>query len=57
MAEFEMEFPDDFLSDLLESDFDEIAEAALKEAAPVLEKSMKQSCQRVIDHPGDSELV
>ena len=57
MAGFEMEFPDDFLSGLLESGFDEIAEEALKEVAPALEKSMKQSCQRVIDHPGESELV
>lgn len=54
---FDIEFPEDFLSDLLESDFDEIAAEALKEAAPLLEKSMKQSCARVIEHSGESELV
>lgn len=57
MAVFEMEFPEDFLSGLLESDFDEIAEEALKESAPILETSIKQSCKRVIEHPGESELV
>lgn len=57
MAHFDLEFPDDFLSELLESDFDEIAEEALKEAAPILEASMKQSCKRVIEHPGESEMV
>ena len=57
MALFDVDFPEDFLSDLLETDFDEIAVAALKEAAPVLEKSIKQSCTRVIEHSGESELV
>lgn len=57
MAEFNVDFPDDFLSELLETEFDEIAEEALKEAAPILEASMKQSCRRVIEHEGDSELV
>lgn len=57
MALFDIDFPEDFLSELLETDFDEIAEEALKDAAPVLEKSMKQSCQRAIRHEGDSELV
>lgn len=54
---FEIDFPEDFLSEFLESDFDEIAEEALREAAPILEKSMKQSCRRVIKHSGESELV
>lgn len=57
MALFDIDFPEDFLSELLETDFDEIAEEALKDAAPVLEKSMKQSCQRAIRHESDSELV
>lgn len=57
MALFDIDFPEDFLSELLETDFDEIAEEALKDAAPVLEKSMKKSCQRAIRHEGDSELV
>ncbi|MCM1192900.1 MAG: hypothetical protein NC123_15670 [Butyrivibrio sp.] len=57
MAAFEVNFPDDFLSELLEADFDEIAEEALKETAPLLERSMQDSCRRVIEHEGDSELV
>lgn len=57
MAVFDVEFPDDFMQDLLQSDFDEIAEEALKEATPVLVDSIKESCRRVIQHPGDSDLV
>ena len=57
MAGFEVDFPEDFLSELLDTDFDEIAEEALQEAAPLLEQSMKQSCRTVIEHEGDSELV
>lgn len=57
MAEFEIDFPDDFLSELLDTDFDEIVEEALNDAAPLLEESMKQSCRTVITHEGDSELV
>ena len=57
MAEFEIDFSEDFLSELLDTDFGEIAEEALNEAAPVLEKSMQASCAKVIEHEGDSELV
>lgn len=57
MAAFDIEFPDDFLSDLLDTDFGDIAEEALNEAAPILEKSMKESCARVIEHGEGSELV
>lgn len=57
MAGFEIDFPEDFLSGLLDTDFEEIAEEALNDAAPILEESMKQSCRTVITHEGDSELV
>lgn len=57
MAGFDINFPDDFLGGLLGTDFGEIAEEALEEAAPLLERAMKDSCRRVIDHPGESELV
>lgn len=57
MAGFEVDFPEDFLSGLLDTDFSEIAEEALNETAPLLEESMKQSCRTVITHEGDSELV
>ena len=45
------------INDLFNIDFDEIAEDALKEAAPILEKSMKKAVQASIEHTGDSELV
>lgn len=57
MAGFDIDFPDDFLSELMATDFDEIAEEALKESAPMMVQYMKTSCRRVIDHEGDSELV
>ena len=57
MALFDVDFPEDFLSGLLDTDFDELAEAALQEAAPILESSLKKSCAGVIQHEGDSELV
>lgn len=57
MAEFDIEFPDGFLSELLDTEFDEIAQEALSETAPLLESAMRTSCARVIEHDGDSELV
>lgn len=57
MAEFQMQFEENFLDQLLSTDFDEIAEAALNEAVPILEKSMKDEVKKVIKHDGDSELV
>ena len=57
MAVMDINFPEDFLSELLDTDFDEIAEEALKEAAPLLEQSLKASCEKVIDHAGESEMV
>lgn len=57
MAEFEIEFGDDFLDQLLNTDFNEIAKAALSEAVPILEKSMKNEVKKVIQHSGESELV
>lgn len=57
MAEFEIDFPDDFLEDLLETDFDEICEEGLTQAAPIMENALKQSLKAVIQHSGDSELI
>ncbi len=45
------------LDELFGIDFDEVAEEALKEAAPILERSMKAAVQASIGHSGDSELV
>ena len=57
MAVFEADFPDDFLSELLETEFDEIAEEALTKALPILEESVKKEVKKVISHDGDSEMV
>lgn len=57
MAAFELEFSDDFLKDLLETDFQDIAEEALTTSVPILERSVKDSIKGVVSHDGDSELV
>lgn len=57
MAIFDIEFPDDFLSELLDTDFDEIAEEALRDTAPLLEKSMKREAGRAVMHEGESVMV
>lgn len=57
MAQLNIDFPEDFMSELLSTEFDEIAKEALSEAAPILEQSLKTSCKKVIDHEGESEMV
>ncbi len=57
MAFMEIDFPEDLLTGLLETEADRICEEALKAAAPVLEREMKAAAARVIEHPGDSEMV
>lgn len=57
MAEFDLTFDDDFLQNLLQCDFDEICETALKEAAPCVVESIKREVRTAIKHEGDSELA
>lgn len=57
MAGFNVDFPDDFLSELTDYQFEVIAEPALKAAAPALEKSMKNAARAVVQHEGESEMV
>lgn len=54
---FNIEFPDDFLSDLLDADFGDIAGEALEQASPIMEAAMQSSLRRSIKHDGESELV
>lgn len=46
MADFQMDFPSDFLSELLNTDSDEIIKEALEEAAPIMESEMKDTLRR-----------
>lgn len=57
MAKFDVYDDNIDLDNLFNVDFDEVAEEALAEAVPVLEKSMKSAVQASIGHSGDSELV
>lgn len=57
MAKFALYDDRTDLDDLFDIDFCEMAEEALQEAAPILEKSMKKAIQASIQHEGDSELV
>ena len=57
MAGFEIYDGKTDLEDLFGMDFEEMAQEALQEAAPILEKSMKKAIQASVQHEGDSELV
>jgi len=57
MALFEVDFPEDFLSGLLDSEFEDIAKEALEETAPILTESMKKEIRSTVKHKGESELV
>lgn len=54
---FELEIPEDFMKDLLDHPFDDIAKKALDETAPILETAVKSSMRAVVQHPGDSEMI
>ena len=56
MAVFDVDLPDDFLHDLLNSDSEEICMQALKEAAPIMENAMKVSL-RQDNHELSGELI
>ena len=56
MASFELDFPEDFLKDLLKTDVSDICEEALKEAAPLLEQSMKETLRKG-NHELSGELI
>lgn len=57
MAGFEIFDERTDLDDLFDMDFEEMAMEALQEAAPILEKSVKNAVRASIQHEGDSELV
>ena len=57
MARFDVYHDEMDIDKLFNLDFDEISEEALREAAPVLEKSMKAAAKVSVEHSGDSELV
>lgn len=56
MADFEINFPEDFLGNLLNADVDKICREALCEAAPLLEKNMKQILKND-NHEMSGELI
>lgn len=58
MSDFIVDFPDDFMADLLRSDFDEIAAEACEEAAPELKATMSAAIRSVmVSKHADSELI
>lgn len=57
MASFDLEFPEDFMSELLDCDCEELCTEMLTEASPIYVDSMKKSMTQVIEHEGDSEMV
>lgn len=57
MASLEINFGEDFLSELLEADVDGLCMEMLEESAGILEKALKEETAKVIKHSGESELV
>lgn len=56
MADLGFNIPDDYLSDLLDNNFDELAPEMLNEVIPTLETSIKRHLTGVI-HGGTGELA
>jgi hypothetical protein len=56
MAGFEI-YESNEIDEMFNIDFDDIAESALKEAAPILKASMESAVRTSVEHDGDSELV
>ncbi|MDE7184334.1 MAG: HK97 gp10 family phage protein [Lachnospiraceae bacterium] len=56
MAAFELDFPDDFMKQLFQTDSAEICMKALEEAAPILEEEMKNAI-RADGHELSGELI
>ena len=54
---FEVQHTQGDLDELFEIDFKDMAEEALANAVPILEKSMQKAVYGVIEHEGDSELA
>jgi hypothetical protein len=57
MAGFELLHDPKEIDDMFDFEFDEIAESALKEAAPILKASLESALSTSVEHEGDSELV
>lgn len=57
MAGFNLSIPEDFLKELTDKDFGDVAGKALNECAPILEDSIKASMRRSVSHPGDSDMI
>lgn len=56
MAEFDVDFPDDFLGGLLETDSEQIIKEALDSAAPMVESTMKDILRKD-GHELSGELI
>lgn len=54
---FELSIPDDYLAELLDHPFDDIAKKALADTAPILEAAIKKSMRASVQHPGDSDMI
>ena len=59
MAEWQVEIPNDFLKELLQTDSEQLCMDMLNEAAPLLEESMKKEVSSAIRHKDRStgELI
>lgn len=57
MAQMYIDFPEDLLGGLLNTDTEEMCKKMVDEGTPIMEECMKKEIQVVLGHEGDSELV
>ena len=56
---FEINIPDDFMNELLNTNVDDVCKTALTDSAPMIEETMKTTIRNSIKHPDMStgELI
>lgn len=57
MANLNLEIPEDYLKDLLDNDFDEIAPEMLEKVAPILKEATQKAIKSAESGQGTGELV
>ena len=57
MAEFELNFPENFMGSMLSCNTEDMVKEMIDEASPILVESMKKEMKSVIQHDGDSDMV
>lgn len=57
MANLEVNFPEDFMKEVLQADTGELCREMVDAASPIMVESMKKEMAAVVSHDGESEMV